>query len=91
MIFNINLRKLLSQYGEDSVMAGIHFFLIFAAKHRLWVLVRINVSCKNKKNIKKYHLKMNIFTVVKYCSILHRRVCVMIIMIHENIAFGVHG
>ena len=29
------------------------------------------------KNIKKFHLKMNSFTAVKYCCILHGRVCVM--------------
>ena len=28
-------------------------------------------------NIKKNHLKINIFTAVKYCCILHGRVCVM--------------
>ena len=37
----------------------------------------INVLSKNKKNIKTIHLKMNIFTAVKYCCILHGRVCVM--------------
>ena len=31
----------------------------------------------DKKNIKKIHLKMNIFTAVKYCCILHGRVFVM--------------
>ena len=34
----------------------------------------INVLSKNKKNIKKIHLKMNIFTALKYCCILHGRV-----------------
>ena len=37
----------------------------------------INVLSKNKKNIKKFHLKIIIFTAVKYCSILHGHVCVM--------------
>ena len=32
---------------------------------------------QNKKNIKKNHPKINIFTAVKYCCILHGRVCVM--------------
>ena len=32
---------------------------------------------KNKKIIKKFHVNMNIFTAVKYCCILHGRVCVM--------------
>ena len=31
----------------------------------------------NKKNIKFFHLKMNIFTAVKYCCILHGHVFVM--------------
>ena len=32
---------------------------------------------KIRKIFKKNHLKMNIFTAVKYCCILHGRVCVM--------------
>ena len=32
---------------------------------------------KLKKNITFFHLKINIFTAVKYCCILHGRVCVM--------------
>ena len=65
------------------------FFLIFALQHTLWVLIRtasmrrfkcvptINVLSKNKKNIKNFLLKINIFTTVKYYCILHGRVCVM--------------
>ena len=34
---------------------------------------------KNKKTIKNFHLKITIFTAVKYCSILHGHVCVMTI------------
>ena len=34
---------------------------------------------KIRKNIKNYHLKMNIFTAVKYYCILHGRVCVMLL------------
>ena len=65
-------------YSKTGVYRGILFFLIFAPKHRLWVLVRtINVLSKNKKNIKNFHLKMNIFTAVKYCCILHGHVFVM--------------
>ena len=30
-----------------------------------------------KKNVLIFYLKMNILTVVKYCYILHGRVCVM--------------
>ena len=54
----------------------------------MWVLVRtasINVLCKNKKNIDKNHLKMNIFTAVKYCCILHGRVCVMLLLLLEDL------
>ena len=32
---------------------------------------------KMRKNIKKFHLKIIIFTYMKYCSILHGHVCVM--------------
>ena len=32
---------------------------------------------KKKKNIIIFHPKINIFTAVKYCCILHGRVCVM--------------
>ena len=80
-------------YSKTGVYRGIHFFLIFASKHRLWVLVRtasptINVLSKNKKNNKKFHLKINIFTAVKYCCILHGHVCIMIDqsrkIVHDN-------
>ena len=37
---------------------------------------------KNKKNITIFHLKIIDFTAVKYCSILHGRVFVMI-CVHE--------
>ena len=37
----------------------------------------INVFSKHKKNIKIIHQKVNIFTAVKYCCILHWHVCVM--------------
>ena len=52
------------------------FFFTFASKNRLWVLVSITVNVLSKTK-KKYHLKINIFTAVKYCFILHGRVCVM--------------
>ena len=32
---------------------------------------------QKKKNIMIFHLKINIFTAVKYLCILHGRVCVM--------------
>ena len=64
---------------------GVYFFVIFAPKHRLWVLVRTaSVRCNHnlcfeqkKKNIKNFHLKIIIFTAVKNCSILHGRVFIM--------------
>ena len=37
----------------------------------------INILGQKKKNIIVFHLKINIFTAVKYCYILHGRVCVM--------------
>ena len=79
-------------YSKTGVFRGIHFFLIFAPKHRSWVLVRtaslrrfsrvptIYVLSKSKKNITIFHLKIIIFTLVKYCCILHGRVCAMILL-----------
>ena len=70
--------------------AGIYlFFLIFAPKHRLWVLVRaasarqfqrvptIYVLIKNKKNTKSFLLKIFIFHTFKNLCILHGQVFVM--------------
>ena len=71
-------------YSKTGVFQGhTLFFLIFALKHRLWVLVRpapmwrfkrvhvptIYVLSNNKKNITIFHLKMTIFTAVKNRSI----------------------
>ena len=64
---------------------GIRFFLlIFALKHRFWVLVRtasrvptFYVLSKNKKKVTFFHLKLQVFTAMKNCSILHGRVIVM--------------
>ena len=39
----------------------------------------INVFSKNKKNIRNFHLKINMFTAVKFCCILHGRVCVLML------------
>ena len=65
-------------YSKSEVYRGIHYFLIFALKHRLWVLVpTINVLSKNKKKIIIFHLKIKFFTAVKNYSILHGRVFVM--------------
>ena len=62
-------------YIEKLGFAGVYlFFLFFAPKHRLWVLVRtasarrflraptIYVSSKNKKHIKIFLMKFSIFT-----------------------------
>ena len=57
-------------YSKTGVYKGIHFFLIFSLKHRLWVLVR-TASCFEQKIRKKnhnFHLKIIIFIAVKYCS-----------------------
>ena len=68
---------------------GVYIFSYFSLKHRLWVLIRtaslrrfrrvptIYVLSKNTKNITIFHLKIIIFIAVKFCSILHGRVCVM--------------
>ena len=65
-------------YSKTGVYRGELVFLIFALKHRLWVLVRtasvlrffriptIYVLSKNKKNITFFHLKITIFTAVKH-------------------------
>ena len=73
-------------------ITGVYVFLkiIFALKHRLWILIRtvsmrqfervptINVLERKKKNIIIFHLKINIFTAVRYRCILHGRVFVML-------------
>ena len=64
-------------YSKSGVYRGIHNFIIFVLKHRLCELT-IYVLNKNKKNIIIFHLKINIFIAVKYCCILHGRVCVMV-------------
>ena len=55
---------------------GVYIFLIFALKHRSWVPT-IYVFSKNKKNIAFFHLKIFIFTAVKYYCILYGCVFVM--------------
>ena len=57
--------------------AGVDlFFLIFAPKHRLWVLVR-TASNKNKKNIKKILMKIFIFFQLKKNLYIWARVFLM--------------
>ena len=65
------------------VIGGIHYFLIFALKHILWVLVRTcnHNYCfeqKYEKSKKKNQLKIVIFTAVKNCCILHGRLFIML-------------
>ena len=76
-------------YSKTGVYREIHYFLIFAPKHRFWVLVRIAsvrrflrvptifVLSKNKKNVAIFSLKITIFTAFKNRCILHGRVFVM--------------
>ena len=76
-------------YNKPGVYTGIHFFLIFALKHRSWVLVRtlepmIYVLSKNEK-ISHFHQKITIFTALKYCSILHGGVCVKSFIRRETV------
>ena len=61
---------------------GDTHFLIFALKHRLWVLVRTasgsnQFLSKNAKNIRFFLLKIDIFAAAKYHRIMHRSVVVM--------------
>ena len=44
---------------------------------------------KNKKNIKHFHLKIIIFRAVKYCSLLHRRIFVMVVQLPLPSSSGV--
>ena len=44
-------------YSKTGVCRGIPIFLIFAPKHRLWILT-IYVLSKNKKNIKIFQLQI---------------------------------
>ena len=49
-------------YSKTGVYRGIHYCLIFAPKHRLWVLVpTINVLSKNKKNSQTFSNEIVIF------------------------------
>ena len=72
-------------YSNTGAYRGLHYFLIFALKHILWVLVltaskrvpTIYVLSKNMKLVKHFQLKIVIFTAVKNRCILHGRVFVM--------------
>ena len=82
-------------YSKTGVYRGIHYFLIFALKHILWVLVRTAsdavLTCtrnicfeQNDENSKKNQLKNVIFTAVKNRCILHGRVFVMVLNIRND-------
>ena len=62
----------------------VYIFSYFALKHRLCIPA-INVLSKNTKNVISFHLKINIFTAVKYCCILHGRVFVKILPVSKVI------
>ena len=72
----------------------MHCFLIFALKHKLWVLVRtasvptIYILSKNKKIIKFFHLKIIFFTTLKNCCELHGHVFVMLLLIPVLVSFS---
>ena len=79
-----------SLWGKSGVWWGIHYFLISALKHRLWLPVRtdtslrrfervptINGLTRNKKKIKQNHLKIFIIFKLKIQCILNRRVFVV--------------
>ena len=58
------------------------FFLIFALKHRSWVLTEVALTCAHglcfeQKQEKISFLKIQVLTAVKNCSILYRRVSMM--------------
>ena len=63
-------------YSKTGVYRGIHYFLIFALKHILWVLT-IYVLSKNMNIVKKVQLNIVIFTSVVNRYVLHGRVFVM--------------
>ena len=77
-------------YSKTGVYRGIHLFLIFALKHRLWVLVRTAslieavLTCTHNyvlsKNKTFFHLKIIIFTALKSRSISHGHVFVIIVL-----------
>ena len=64
-------------------LTRVYIFFIVFLKHLSWVLVRtaINILSKNKKNITIFHLKIIIFTAVKYYSILYGRVILMYVFV----------
>ena len=71
-------------YSKSGVYRGINYFLIFALKHILWVLVRTASTCTHNicfeqkyENRKTNQLKTVIFTAVNSPCMFHGRVFVM--------------
>ena len=70
-------------YSKSGVYMGIHYLLIFALKHIVWVLVRtcthnicFELKYENSKK-KKINRKLSFFTAVKNRRMLHGHVFVM--------------
>ena len=62
-------------YKVNLGFTGVYIiFLILALKHTIYICYE-----HNKKHITIFHLKVIIFTAVKYYSILHGRVIVMLV------------
>ena len=84
-------------YSETGVCRGIPIFLIFAPKHRLWVLVRtasarrflrvptIYALSKNKKNMKNILTATKNFLYIAWTSF--RNVAIPTTWQHEFVAF----
>ena len=73
-------------YSKTGVYRGIHYFRIFALKHRLWVLVRTasvlmcthNLCFRAKiRKLSIFYIKNFIFTAMKNHCILHGHVFIM--------------
>ena len=57
-------------YSKTGVCRGMHIFLIFVPKHRLWVLIR-TVSARGFErvltiNVLSKHIKINQFFPIKF-------------------------
>ena len=71
------------------VYRGIHYFLIFAQKHIMWVLVRTayNICFEQKyEKSKTNQLKIVIFTAVKNRCMLHGPVFVMCCLVSMSVS-----
>ena len=82
-------------YIEKVGFTRVYIFLLFLLQNIDcgYSLAEAVLTCthnlcfgQNKKNIRNFHLKIIIFTAVKYFSILHGHVCVMILYSHFRVA-----